>query len=795
MHSSEQEMKQHDQRGAYRILGTLGSGGMGVVYAAWDTRLDRKVALKMIHGHLLADESIKRRFLREAKAAARIEHPNVVRVYHLEPIGDELAIEMEYIEGSPLSSMIGATPLPLGHVLGYMEQVLTALVACHEQGVIHCDLKPGNLLVTPDRHVYLADFGIARALDLSAPEGTTLTARTGPFWGTPRYSPPEAWEDAKPNFRWDLYALGVVMYEALTAEIAFSGNTPAAVMKQVLLSDPTPISERRPDVSLELAALIADLMDRDETRRPASAQEALERLQDIPEYNEELAETLPMERVAPRGRGGVRNKRSRRFAAVAFLGLALALVLLIAIAAMFPRPEREDGLATATNPDTSAAGSTPRPEPREFTPTAHGAHFVYDDGIHGPELWHIDVSGRMGMVMDIWPGPKGSHPRRLFHIPNSNTVLFAAQTPDHGEELWVARKHAPDVFHVGIVRDIIPGTMGSEPWCFGELDGFVLFYATTLQEGRELWMTNTREQQTAMVKDIFPGRNGSAMMTPKVTWGTKTMYFMGLQSVGHAQFLFEYESETHTVRDIAELFDDASTMSVMGDTMLLAHRDEAHGTELWIHRKGSEGIQLLVDLVAGPESSSPDELFTWQGKLYFRATSPETGSELWVSDGTASGTRLLRDINPGIENGEPHGFVDGGEFLFFRATDAAHGKELWMTDGTPEGTRIVADIWVGPESADPYSIAGAEDRLFFTAREPEFGEELYTYRYEDKTVTRLSDFWPGPGGSEPYEFRVVNADTGMFRLKLPSGVPAVGSIRWNQEPPTISVWPLPTATP
>lgn len=780
--------------GTYRVLNTLGSGGMGIVYAAWDTRLERKVALKMIRGHLLSDEAVKRRFLREAKVAARVEHPNVVRVYRLESMGDDLAIEMECIEGSPLSAMISGSPLPLGHVLNYMEQVLTALVACHEQGVIHCDLKPGNLLITPDEKVYLADFGIARALDLSAPEGATLATRTGPFWGTPRYSPPEAWEDGKPNFLWDLYALGVVMYEALTADSAFDGNTPAAVMRQVLLSTPTPIGERRPDVSLELAALIADMMDREPARRPSSARVALERLQMLPEYNEEVAETLPMERIPPASRGRkVFQRRWWTAAAVAFLLVLTLTVFVVLLKSSYPLgPESTSTVAVNVAPDSSET-EVALPEPAEFTPTSNGAHFVYDDGLHGPELWHATPEGLVRMVRDIVPGPEGSHPRRLFHIPNSNTVLFAARTPTEGEELWVARKHGPDAFHVGMVRDIIPGSMGSEPWCFVEQNGFVLFYATTLQSGRELWMTNTREQQTAMVMDIFPGRNGSAMMTPKATWGATTMYFMGLKSVNSGQYLFSYDGDSHRVRDIAELFDDASSMSVLGETLLLAHRSEAHGTELWIHHGGSEDIELLLDLVEGPESSNPDELYTWKNSVYFHATTPEMGRELWVSDGTAPGTKLLRDINPGIENGNPHGFVDGGKYLFFRATDAAHGKELWLTDGTAEGTRLVADIWKGPESADPYSLAAATDRLFFTAREPEFGEELYTWRYDNLMVERLTDLWPGPTGSEPYEFRVVNVHTGMFRLKLSPGVPAVGAVRWNPDPPVVTAWPLPTS--
>lgn len=788
--SGEHESQQGDLLGPYRILEKLGAGGMGVVYAAWDTRLERKVALKMVRGHLLSDATVKRRFLREAKAAARIEHPNVVRVYRLEPIGDQLAIEMQYIDGTPMSAMLRGTPLPLSHVLGFMEQALTALRACHELGVVHCDLKPANLLITEDRHVYLADFGIARALDRSALEDTIRTSTTGPFWGTPRYCPPEAWDDGTPDFRWDLYALGVVIYEALTAETAFHGNTPAAVMKQVVLSAPTPIEELRPDVSAELAGLVRDLMAREPEQRPDSARAALARLHALPEYGDSQAETLPLPRPKSRkrrkGLAGLNPSRKSLLAA-----LALAILLTIGGTTTLLRHGRSDEGPSTTRGELTSTGATRPPEPAEFTPTASAAHFVYDDGVHGPELWYATTSGKAGIARDIVPGSQGSFPRRLFHLPGSNVVLFSARTPEHGEELWVSRKYGPGKFQVEMVRDIIPGTMGSEPRCFGSVDGLILLYATTLDAGRELWITNTREQQTAMITDLFPGRHGSNLMDPNAAMGDHVMYFLGRHDITQGTTLFSYRVQEHQVREIAELFDNARAMAMVGDTLVFANKDDKHGVEPWQYHPGDGRIQLLADLAPGPVSSNPGEMIAWNGRVYFHAESSEAGQEPWVTDGTAEGTRLLHDINPGQAGSNPYGFIDGGPLLFFRATDATHGKELWMTDGTMEGTQLVADIWAGPESADPYSMAAAGDRLFFTAREPEFGEELYVYRYNDRAVTRLSDFWPGPQGSEPYEFAVVGNNVGMFRLKLPGGKPAIGIIHWNGSTPRITTTPLP----
>ena len=139
-----------DDRSPYRILRQIGSGGMGTVYEAWDTRLERRVALKTIHPHLLQVSSISRRFENEAKRAARIEHPNVVRVYRVDHVDGQMVIEMQFIDGAPLNVLLQSGPLSPVQTADLLRQLFEALAACHEQGVIHCDLKPGNVLITRD---------------------------------------------------------------------------------------------------------------------------------------------------------------------------------------------------------------------------------------------------------------------------------------------------------------------------------------------------------------------------------------------------------------------------------------------------------------------------------------------------------------------------------------------------------------------------------------------------------------------------------------------------------------------
>ena len=429
-------------------------------------------------------------------------------------------------------------------------------------------------------------------------------------------------------------------------------------------------------------------------------------------------------------------------------------------------------------------------EPQELRPTYRGAHFVYDDGIHGAELWYANLRGESRLARDLVPGPRGSYPHNLYQTPDKRTVLFSATTPERGEELWYVRSLNEEEFDVQLVRDIIPGTMGSEPQCFGYVEGLVLFYATTLTEGREIWMTNTREQQTALLGDIYPGPPSSVIPGHSIP-GHGGFYFYAHDARGQGKVLFHYDHGTRYINAIVDAFQDAGPMAIAGDFLVMSRHSEVYGDELWSRSLDGEEFVLLGDLRPGPGSSAPQQMFSWKDRVYFRADTEADGAELWVTDGTASGTTLLMDINPGVANGDPYGFVDGGTYLFFRAKDVDHGTELWMTDGTSAGTRRVADLWPGPDSGDPYSIVAASDRVFFTAREPSYGEELYEYRYDDGRVTRLTDLWPGPQGSEPYEFCLITPNSGMFRCKIPGNRFAIGTVKWDVDPPVVSITELP----
>ncbi len=813
--------------GKYRIMHTVGSGGMGTVYAAWDTQLERRVALKMVHPHLLANPAVSKRFLQEARAAARIEHPNVVRVYGMATIGDDLAIEMQYIEGTPLSTLLRPIPLPAGQAADLLYQVLTALAACHAQGVIHCDLKPSNLLLDANSHLYLTDFGIARALQRSGGDQEGSTATTGTAWGTPRYTPPEAWNGEQPTVAWDLYSLGLMVYEALVARPAFQASTPAALMAQILTATPEPLQRLRPELSDDFVNLIHDLMAQDSAKRPPSAPAALVRLQRSAEFQLAQAETQPL----PRAGDGVKPalyrsphaSRIMTFPNNAFLVLALVVGLFAGViwwqgahrtGPVAPKvtrslqaPSPEGGAVSASpasapvaplgSPIIEAApqiGPPPLPEPMELVPGPGGVYFVYDDGTHGAELWFASLAGEVLLLKDIVPGSGSSSPQYLQVRPGDQGVIFSADTPGLGRELWHCRMNEYPSFDARLIKDIIPGRMGSEPQSFHAVENVYFFYATTLHDGRELWMTNAREQQTAMVTDLYPGVAGSTMMTSKFVAASRGFYFLALSDGDFGQQLFHYNHDTLKVRHIADVSEDTDAMAVLGDFLLLSNKDPDHGMELWLFRPDRPGIERLVDIFPGPISSDPNHVFTSGDRVYFTARTEATGGELWSSDGTPGGTVLLADINPGPEGSDVHAFVDGGDRIYFRATTRDHGNELWCSDGTPAGTRIVADVWPGPDSGQPYNITAAGNRVFFTAKEPGTGEELWMANFDrGGEVSRVADLVPGPESGEPHNLRTIGVGQGMFSFKSPAG-PALARIDWAVDPPNIKVIELPHAS-
>src|SRR6185312_880830 len=232
--------------GPYQVLKPLGAGGMGEVFLAYDERLDRKVAIKRIRADANATPERRERFRREARVAAKLNHPAIVQIYDVLTEGDESYIVMEHVEGTNLRRLLDDGPLPAGEVVTLGRDVAQGLAEAHRQGIVHRDLKSENVLVTPEGRAKIADFGIAKRA-LAGPEEGSLTG-DGRVLGTYRTMSPEQARGEPVDFRSDLFSLGVTLYEALTGQSPFEAENELAMLNRIVRDRQVPVRKVRPEV-------------------------------------------------------------------------------------------------------------------------------------------------------------------------------------------------------------------------------------------------------------------------------------------------------------------------------------------------------------------------------------------------------------------------------------------------------------------------------------------------------------------------------------------------------------------
>jgi serine/threonine-protein kinase len=258
----------------YEILGILGRGGMGIVYKARHTGLDRIVALKILHAGANANGEDLTRFKAEAKAIAQIQHPNVIQVYDVGESEGLSYIATEYAGGGDLSTWMAGKPLSVLTAARLVYTLARAVGAAHKKGIVHRDLKPANVLLTEEKMPKIADFGLAKQLG----EGTQTT--TGTILGTPYYMSPEqaSGQSKRVGPASDVYSLGVILYQCLAGKVPFIGASTLDTLDQVRFVPPVPVQEIRPDVPLPLALVVRRCLEKAPEQRYRSAEELADAL-------------------------------------------------------------------------------------------------------------------------------------------------------------------------------------------------------------------------------------------------------------------------------------------------------------------------------------------------------------------------------------------------------------------------------------------------------------------------------------------------------------------------------------
>ncbi len=267
--------------GPYQVLEKIGQGGMATIYRGFHAELDRQVAIKILAGALPTTPELVQRFQREARTIASLRHPHIVQVYDFGPLGDTYYLAMEYVEGSDLAAEMrrrreAEQPFSREEVLHLLSQVAEALDYAHTQGVIHRDVKPGNVLLTAGGQPILTDFGLAT---LRRTRATLITTIGQNVLGTPEYTAPEQALDAQAaNPQSDIYSLGCILYELVTGHLPFEGDSALSIALMAISSDPMPPRAHVPDLPLAVERVILCALDKEPKRRFVTARALVEAL-------------------------------------------------------------------------------------------------------------------------------------------------------------------------------------------------------------------------------------------------------------------------------------------------------------------------------------------------------------------------------------------------------------------------------------------------------------------------------------------------------------------------------------
>jgi Tol biopolymer transport system component len=320
-------MNAGDVVGHYRIIEPLGKGGMGEVFAAEDTRLHRRVALKILPGVVGADPDARQRFEREAQAIAALNHPGIVTIHSVEEHGGRLLLTMELVEGRPLGESIPRGGVPLDRLLRIGIDVADALAAAQQRGITHRDVKPANIMITASGRAKVLDFGLAKVHEAEAARASDDRTRIsgasdltgeGKIVGTVAYMSPEQAEGKPVDPRSDMFSLGVVLHEMATGEKPFKGDTNVSVLSSILKDSPPPITDSNPSLPSDLARIVRRCLAKDPDRRYQTAVDLRNELEDLKQDTASGVSTAV--RAAPR-LGGMRG------AILAIVCAAIAIAL------------------------------------------------------------------------------------------------------------------------------------------------------------------------------------------------------------------------------------------------------------------------------------------------------------------------------------------------------------------------------------------------------------------------------------------------------------------------------------
>jgi Tol biopolymer transport system component len=775
---------------SYKIIGPLGAGAMGEVWRARDSRLGRDVAIKVLPEHFASDGERLRRFEREARALAALNHPNVAQIFGVDQVGDTCFLVLELVEGESLEERLRRGPLPLGEALEVCRQIAEGLEAAHEAGVIHRDLKPANVRVTPDGKVKVIDFGLAKPMregaEGSSSTDSVLSTEAGRLLGTPTYMAPEQARGRPIDKRVDIWAFGCVLYECLTAKRAFTGDTLGDVLAAVLKSE-ADLAALPSDLAPGVRELLARCLEKDSRSR----------LRDIGEAR------LTLERARGEAPAPARRLAARELVAWVLVALAGCAALFAWSRAVAPaaREESRPGYRFSLPPAGATASSgTISPDGRHLVSTYGGRLWLraLDEpagreipGISGANtpFWSPD-SRQIGFFREDsleCVGLDGSPPKALAAVDAGGrsaswsvdgTILVYHSSFEH--ESWFVL--APGQSSLALLRRN-ERKQGVDPDfttpCF-------------LPDGRHFLFTRPIDGQGQLQVGSLDS-DDVVVLTPAGTMGLfaapdQVLYVR--DGVLYAQ-AFDIRALALTgpprqiVDDIRFFASNGSTsFSVSQEGTLVYRRRSAPARLQWVDRGGRElSTVLQPDRYTSSPALSPDGR-----RLAIAIADPRSGtSDLWLVDlERGVGTRVTSARR---SEGTPYWAPDGKRLAYNADTEGAPNVYLWDLDEsagrvlvpydrkaqnptgwTPDGQRLfynrtsgVSDIWLA-------DLRDGTQREFLAT---EFSEGNARVSPDGRHVAYASD------ESGRYEIYIVALDGGRerTRVSMDGGVQA----RWNAD--------------
>ena len=733
----------------YRVTAELGRGGMGVVYKATDTKLERTVALKFLAEHALEDPEHKARFVREAKAAARLDHQNICPIYEIDEVDGQMFLAMAYLEGQTLKDKIAERPLKLDEALDIAIQTAQGLKAAHQKEIVHRDIKPANLMLTEDGPVKIMDFGLAQLAEQSR-----LT-KTATMLGTPAYMSPEQAQRLPTDRRTDIWSLGVVIYEMVTGRLPFEGERQEAVLYAIAQEDPEPITALRVGVPTELDFIVSKAMAKDAGERYQHVEEMIVDLRGLSKKLASGKSTVLRSQPAaapiqaPSEELGLRRKLRLQQALLAATAIALLVLAFVHFRETLPEkqvrkfaltPEGFQSIEAraAISPSgeyiTYSAGKPEmslwvRPLDQESPRRLEGT-----EGARRP-FWSPDsefigfVAGRILKRVPVSGGPTAD----LCRLPGSGRFFLGAWRPD-GESIIFASQNPTRLFEVSVrggeprlIVDRVPSeeaVWASSPQFLS--DRILLYRVSggTPSVGESLV---ARDMETGEEQE-WPVPAGAFVYSPT----GHILYQLHSRFTGDLWALPFSSDPLGPSGDSFPIANNAGWPSVSDDAVLVYRQEGAPQT-----------IRVRIVDRSGEEINDTDRrwrlgwhpTFSPGGKRLIVAVSNADTEDIWLYDLiNRNWTRLAGD--PSIETFPV--WAPDGERVSFSSTQGSTDIGIYIQSAEPGEAQILLDA---PGSEIVTDWNRATDRILY-------------YRVE--TDERSRDLWylepDGRGGYDPKLF-------------------------------------------